>query len=134
MVVALSKDEAQPMLTLYIDRFSTNEPLQGATVEVESEQFKGVAKALAPGVYQVAGQAFSKPGPHPLTVSVQSGNEADLLDVTLNTAQAETSDHEHAQPRPLRTGLWVLAGITTLGLAGFFIRRRMTAHTSQDLA
>ena len=51
MVVELSQDEAKPSLTLYIDRFATNEALRDATLEVESGTFKGVAKAVALGVY-----------------------------------------------------------------------------------
>ncbi|MDC8786111.1 hypothetical protein [Roseateles koreensis] len=72
-----------PVLTLYLDRFATNAPVDGATVEVESGAFKAVAKPVAPGVYAVAGQPFAKPGRYPLTVSVQTSDAADLLDATL---------------------------------------------------
>ena len=134
MVMVLSKNDPQPVLTLYIDRFSTNEPLRDATVEVESEQFKGTAKAVAPGVYQMSGQAFSKPGQHPVTVSIQTSQDTDLLDVMLNTPQTETEQHEHGSPSPIRTGLWAWAGLITLVVVGLIIRRRMATRTSQDLA
>jgi len=72
-------------LTLYLDRFDTNAPVTRATVEVESGPFKAVAKAVEPGVYTVPGQAFAEAGRHPLTISVQAGDDADLLEATLVT-------------------------------------------------
>lgn len=133
MVVELSEGKTQPTLTLYIDRFATNEALRDATVEVESGTFKSMAKAVAPGVYQLPGQAFSTPGQHPITVSIQAGDDADLLDVMLDTA------HHDAAPIPAtrhtRTWAWALAGAITLAGIGLLIRRRwgMRHHTSQDL-
>lgn len=133
MVVALSQDEAKPNLTLYIDRFATNEALRGATVEVESGSFKGIAKTVAPGVYQLPGQAFSIRGQYPLTVSIQTGDEADLLDVMLDTRLHDAAP----SPTTVRTPSWVwaLAAIIASAATGLFIRRRWAArpHTSQDL-
>lgn len=133
MVVELSEGEAKPTLTLYIDRFATNEALRDATVEVESGTFKSVAKAVAPGVYQLPGQAFSTPGQHPITVSIQAGDDADLLDVMLDTAHHDAAPI--AATRHTRTWAWALAGAITLAGIGLLIRRRwgMRHHTSQDL-
>lgn len=134
MVIELSEDEAKPTLTLYVDRFATNEALRDATVEVESGTFKGVAKAVAPGVYQLPGQAFGTPGQHPITVSIQAGDDVDLLDVMLDTAH-----HDAAPPvtatRHTRTWVWALAGAITVAGIGLLTRRRwaMRHHTSQDL-
>lgn len=86
LVVTWSGPTAQaPTLTLYVDRFASNQPLEGATVDVESGTFKATAQAVSPGVYQVAGTAFTKPGRYPLTVSIQAGDESDLLDAMLDT-------------------------------------------------
>lgn len=133
MVVELSEGKTQPTLTLYIDRFATNEALRDATVEVESGTFKSVAKAVAPGVYQLPGQAFSTPGQHPITVSIQAGDDADLLDVMLDTAHHDAAPI--AATRHTRTWAWALAGAITLAGIGLLIRRRwgMRHHTSQDL-
>ncbi|MES2089528.1 MAG: hypothetical protein V4532_06065, partial [Pseudomonadota bacterium] len=38
-----AESKASPVLTLYLDRFATNQPVGGATVEVESGAFKAVA-------------------------------------------------------------------------------------------
>lgn len=74
-------------LTLYLDRFATNEPLADATVEVESAVMKAVATRIAPGVYSLPGEAFANPGKYPLAVSVQAGDLNDLLTVTLTLPQ-----------------------------------------------
>ncbi len=133
MVVELSPDEAKPSLMLYIDRFATNEALRGATIEVESGTFKGIAKAVAPGVYQLPGQAFSAHGQYPLTVSIQAGDDADLLNVVLDTRHHD--DAPHPANVPPFTWAWAVAAIVASAAIGLFIRRRWAArpHTSQDL-
>ena len=73
-------------LTLYLDIFATNEPATGARVEVEGESVKVVATQVSPGVYALPAAAWARPGKHALTVSVQSGDAADLLPMTLEVA------------------------------------------------
>jgi cobalt-zinc-cadmium efflux system membrane fusion protein len=73
---------AEGKLTLYLDRYADNAPVPDAEVEVESGAFKAVAAQIAPGVYSVPGQVFAQPGKHPLTISVQAGDAADLLTAT----------------------------------------------------
>lgn len=95
-------------LSLFINRFETNEPVLGATVEVESGDHKAAAPFRADhGDYAVADPAFLKvlarPGSHPLVITVSAGSEADLLDGAL--AVAEASDgHGH------ETSGWRIAG------------------------
>ena len=71
-------------LTLYLDRFATNEPVADAQIEVESGVIKAVATQIAPGVYALPGEAFANPGKYPLAISVQAGDSSDLLTVTLD--------------------------------------------------
>jgi len=88
-------------LSMFINRFETNEPVLQAKVEVAS----GALKAPAPfhadqGDYAVADEAFLKaigqPGQHPLVITVVAGKDADLLDGTLDvSAVAEASAHDH---------------------------------------
>jgi len=75
-------------LTLYLDRFATNEPVADAKIEVESGVIKAVATQIAPGVYSLPGEAFASPGKYPLAISVQAGDSGDLLTVTLDLPQA----------------------------------------------
>ncbi|MBP2292705.1 HlyD family efflux transporter periplasmic adaptor subunit [Azospirillum rugosum] len=72
-------------LLVHLDRFATNEPVSGATVEVSAD---GEAVTAAPvsgeeGVYRLDAAWLSKPGPHELTVSVTTADAADLLIGTL---------------------------------------------------
>lgn len=100
-------------LRLYLDRYASNEPVAGAGIEVESGAFKGLAKAVAPGVYTLPGEAFAKPGKHPLTIGVQAGESADLLAATLEVPQPATTASSDA-PAPWQAW-W---GIVLSGLAG----------------
>ncbi|MGE5452957.1 MAG: hypothetical protein ACM3VZ_14075 [Acidobacteriota bacterium] len=111
-----------PTLTLYVDRFDSNEPVAGATVELESGAFKAVAKPLAPGVYTVPGQAFSQPGRYPLTVSVQTDDAADLLDAILQY-EAPVAPHAPSTRGWGRLAGWGAAALVALALGGLAWRR-----------
>ena len=100
-------------LRLYLDRYASNEPVAGAGIEVESGAFKGLAREVAPGVYTLPGEAFAKPGKHPLTIGVQAGESADLLAATLEVPQPATTVSSDA-PAPWQAW-W---GIVLSGLAG----------------
>lgn len=73
-------------LTLYLDRFDTNEPIGGARIEVESGSFKGVATPLGDGVYRLPAAPLQTVGDHALVFTVQFGDQADLLETTLKVA------------------------------------------------
>lgn len=72
-------------LVLYLDRFATNEPVAGATVDIEGGGLKGVAAEVAPGVYALDAAAMT-PAKHPLTIAIAAGDSADLLAATLDAA------------------------------------------------
>ncbi len=128
---------ADKHLTLYLDRFATNEPVADAQVEVESGAFRAVAIQTAPGVYAVPAVSFGPPGRYPLVVSVQAGDIADLLTATLDLAEPPSIA---GQARP-----WVgwvdtpvmAGGAGALLLAGIWVlvaRRRQArtlAHTER---
>lgn len=103
-------------LSMLIDRFTTNEPVLDAQVEVES----GGLKAKAPfhadlGDYAVADEAMlkllSKPGEHALVITVIKGSESDLLDGTLkvSAAQSQATADAPSWSRRLAIGVAVLA-------------------------
>lgn len=115
--------QAAPVLTLYLDRFATNEPVANATVEVESGAFKSVATAQSPGVYTVAGNAFSKPGRYPLTVSVQTADGADLLDAALEYGPS-AAGASRAQPTTYRRWYWGIAGGLLVAALAVWLGRR----------
>lgn len=105
-------------LTLFINRFENSEPVLQAEVELESGELKARATYQeAQGSYVVSEpqfvQALSRPGIHPLVVTVASGDEADLLEATLNI---DAAGHENKNP----SSSWPigLAGAAVLAAAG----------------
>lgn len=115
-------------LTLYLDRFATNEPVAGATVEVEGDGWKAVAAPVVPGVYALPAAALASPGRHPLTVSVEAGDLADLLTLSLD------SPRPVAQARAARgwdVSAAGLSGTLLLAGAGFLALRRSKAARAQ---
>ncbi len=110
-------------LQLYLDRHASNEPVAGAGIEVESGAFKGLAQALAPGLYTLPGEAFAKPGKYPLTIGVQAGESADLLAATLEVPQpATTASPDGPPPWQAWWGI-VLSGLMGLTALVFVLAR-----------
>ena len=121
-----------PSLLLFLDRFASNEPVSDAEVTVQSKDLQATAVKVAPGTYRVTGEPWTRPGPHALTISVQTPEASDLLSVTLDmpAPAAEKTDKTWTGGR---TG-WLLAGATLLlALASVFVgavvwqRRRKSA-------
>lgn len=117
-------------LTLFVNRFATNEPVLKARVELESGPLKAVATYREDaGSYFVSEPAFLKalgqPGAHPLVVTITAGNEADLLEASFTTPQP-------APAEPLVHGsqaAWAAGGAAVLALvAGAWALRRRRAH------
>ena len=122
-------------LTLFVNRFETNEPVLQAQVELESGALKAVAAYQAgPGSYVVEDAAFLKalrqPGSYPMVVTVVAGAEADLLEGTLEVA-AEKSAATAAPSVRWRPALAGTLGVAALlGAAGLVaLRRRRRQHT-----
>lgn len=114
-------------LAILIDRFETNQPVLGASVEVESGALKAKATFHADlGDYAVDDpallEALSKPGEHALVFTVIAGEGSDLLEGTLPVeASANEHDADHAH---LPASVWVAAGLLGFGAAGFWLWRR----------
>lgn len=129
MVATLSGGE----LSILIDRFETNEPVLGATVEVEAGPIKAVAAFHADhGDYAVADpallNALAQPGEHSLVFTVIAGEQTDLLDGMLKvSAEAVDDRHEHG-PSVRTIALSGLAGAILLGGAIWLLRKRRSRH------
>ncbi|TWA93177.1 multidrug efflux pump subunit AcrA (membrane-fusion protein) [Azospirillum brasilense] len=72
-------------LLVHLDRFVTNEPVNGATVEVSADGEAATASPVSgeEGVYRLDPTWLSKPGSHEVTVSITAADAADLLIGTL---------------------------------------------------
>jgi hypothetical protein len=96
-------------LTVFLDRFATNEPVTGAKVEVESGNWKAVAQENGDGSYRVKTEQFGKPGRYPLQFTVQAGADTDLMETTLVVAEAAEPD---AAPSPWNSvALWRIGAV-----------------------
>lgn len=111
------------VLTVYLDAFATNEPIDGATIEVVADdKEKATVKPLGDGVYEVEAEWLDAPGVKSLIFTVTTPTVTDLLNGTLNIH----GPAEAAPPAPLAfTGLavrpevWVWTAIAAA--LGFFL-------------
>ena len=66
-------------LTLYIDDFATNAPIENALVEVTKDADTFIAKEISPAVYALNGDWLHEVGKHDLVISITAGENIDLL-------------------------------------------------------
>lgn len=112
---------AGKQLTVYIDRFASNEPVAQAKVEVEGAGLKGIASEAAPGTYVMNLAAVIPPGKHPLTISIEAGETADLLAATLDTSLAASGVvHVHSWSEWI---VWIVAALLLASGALLAVRR-----------
>src|SRR5690349_8892716 len=79
-------------LLIWLDAAPTNAPVSGAAVEVEGAGANAKAAEVSAGVYELKLPQAPAAGQHPLTFTVQAGNDMDLLGAPLNVAQAGGTD------------------------------------------
>lgn len=117
-------------LSMFINRFATNEPVNGAKVEVELGELKAPAPFHADqGDYAVADekllQALSKAGEHALVITLLAGPDSDLLEGTLKvdaTSDRHGNGHDHAQG--WLTAVLAALGLLAAGSIGWLLGRR----------
>ncbi len=78
-LVAVAGDGA---LTLYLDRFETNEPVVGAIVDVETPAGP-VAAVADTDIYRLDAPWMAQPGDYELLFTVSAGDDIDFLTATL---------------------------------------------------
>lgn len=121
-------------LSIFIDRYTSNEPVLKAALELESGGIRSKAAFRADqGDYVVVEPRLlallRTPGQHALVFTLATGADNDLLDATLVTsageARAANGEHGHAhaddgpgQAHTLGRAAWTGAGLATLGLIG----------------
>jgi cobalt-zinc-cadmium efflux system membrane fusion protein len=102
-------------LTIYLDRYASNEPVTDAKIEFESGDAKGVAQRQADGTYRIALEALQKPGHIPLSFTVTAGADTDLLAGELVIADTHVDEAPAARP----WGRWAGWGAAALALLAF---------------
>lgn len=110
-------------MTVYLDRYATNEPVTGARIEYESGSNKGTAQPQADGTYLVKFDALTKPGELPFSFTVTAGPDTDLLSGDLHLEDPHAADAQNGSP--LRRWLvGAAAAVAALAFA-FVIRRKL---------
>jgi hypothetical protein len=110
-------------LTLYLDRFATNEPVTNAAIEIESGAFKATAQSSGNGTYTAPAATLTKPGQYPLVFTIRAADETDLLDGTLAVPSAQgEATHQHSQREYL---FWIVGALVVLAGIAWLLRRRM---------
>jgi RND family efflux transporter MFP subunit len=79
-LVAVAQGET---LVLYLDRFASNEPVQGATLTVEAPSGPVTAEATG-STYRIKAPWLAKPGHTDLIVTVTAGDVTDILPVSID--------------------------------------------------
>jgi hypothetical protein len=112
-------------LIVYLDRFATNEPIDGAKLTLERGTDSASAEALGDGVYRFELSWLAEPGQHALLFTVITPELSDLLTATLDLSAmgGNAAEAAAAWPRWMAwlagAGVDVQAGAPrTLWLAG----------------
>lgn len=88
-IVVIARGET---LTLYLDSFRENQPIDGAEIEIDAPGGLLKFKPSGSGVYTVSAPFISKPGSYDLAVTVSANGTVDVLTTTLKIpAMARTS-------------------------------------------
>jgi len=111
-------------LTLYADRYASNEPIVDAKIELESAGNKVLAQAGKDGTYTATADWLKQPGKHEVVVSVEADGLADLL---VGTFEIPALQPETVGRTWFNYGKWAV-GFVALALAfvvlWWLVRRR----------
>ncbi|WP_029585266.1 HlyD family efflux transporter periplasmic adaptor subunit [Bradyrhizobium sp. URHD0069] len=111
-IVAVARGET---LEIYLDRFATNEPVTGASLEVESPSGPAKATPDTDGKYRLAAPWLAKSGRTDLIFTVTAGAITDILPLTIEVpaAQAQHMARENAAGGPINKNaiLLVMGGV-----------------------
>jgi cobalt-zinc-cadmium efflux system membrane fusion protein len=86
-IVAVARGET---LEIYLNRFATNEPVTGASLEAETPTSPVRAEEGADGTYRITAPWLAKSGRTDLVFTVTAGDIADILPVAIEAAAAGT--------------------------------------------
>ena len=115
-------------LTIYLDRFTDNSPVNDALIDIDIQGGKYKAEKHGVGEYEVILKDTLKPGVIAITATIQAGDLNDLLATELDL-------HENKDVLSHRSSwkgiaLWIGAGLFALMALGAIVRFRQQARTA----
>lgn len=114
-------------LTLFLDLARSNEPVTQAELELDIGGAKHKAQAQADGSFRIELAQAPQPGLIPITATISTSDDADLL-----AGELDLHGDEHAQEAP--HGHWKpwAGGLLVAGVGAlvFWVRRRQTGTGS----
>ena len=117
-------------LTLYLDRFASNEPVPGATLELDVGGKRVEATPHGEGEFEARLDDEPPPGVLPVTATVVAGAQSDLLVGELDIH----GDHHAATAAPPNLRLvvgWALGAVAILALLAWRVRRAASARAAR---
>ncbi|OYY62249.1 MAG: HlyD family secretion protein [Hydrogenophilales bacterium 28-61-11] len=119
-------------ITIFADRYATNEPILNAKIELESNGRTLQLRAMKEGSYTAAADWLKQPGAHEVVVSVEANGLQDLLIGTLQVPGLKPEAHGRAW---LNYGKWAAGGIVgVIALLVLFKRMRRRKGAAAALA
>ena len=67
------------VMTIFLDRYATNDPIANARIEIEIGPVKGSTQQSPDGTYTFKHAVLSQPAQLPVTFAVAAGGDSDLL-------------------------------------------------------
>ena len=110
-------------LTLYLDRAADNSPVKEAQLELELGGVKVAVKPRGVGEFEATLAQELKPGVTSVAVTVIAGHETDLLAGELDIREGAHADASVGSQPWKKYGAWLLAGLLTLALLAWGLRR-----------
>ena len=117
-------------LTLYLDHAASNAPVKDAKLELELGGRKLSPKAHGEGEFELTLAEAPKAGVTPVTVTVSTASESDLLASELDIHEEAHSEEAHVHGWK-EWALWSGAGLAALLLLGFLARRFLGGRASR---
>jgi cobalt-zinc-cadmium efflux system membrane fusion protein len=139
LVAVVRKEE----LSIYLDRAATNEPVEGAVIEVETPAGPLTATARPGDAYRLAGPWLSKPGQVDLIFTVTAGDVTEILPLSLTLPETTAAAVEQESSSLTAAGegagkadraLLVIAGVAGVSfLLGLLLASRGRSRAAHAL-
>ena len=115
-------------LTIYLDRFTDNSPVNDALIDIDIQGGKYKAEKHGVGEYEVILKDTLKPGVIAITATIQAGELNDLLAAELDLHTDEEEPSHGSSWKGIV--LWIGTGLFVLMALGAVVRFRQQARTA----